>query len=61
MNTEYVQYVYHFKYPVNSIDVRTIQKWELDWVLLKYEEADGFWNSRVCKDLIYAHFPEYKI
>lgn len=68
-NKQYVQYVYHFKYPTNSIDVRRITKYEMEFVQLSYKLLLGYrklglvplTNGRRAEQLLYDHFPEYLI
>lgn len=68
-NEPYVQYVYHFQYPTNSIDVRRITKYEMEFVrktyklLLEYRKLElvPLTNGRRAEQLLSDHFPEYLI
>lgn len=68
-NEPYVQYVYHFQYPTNSIDVRRITKYEMEFLrrtyklLLEYRKLgrEPLANGIRAEQLLSDHFPEYLI
>jgi len=64
-NVPFIQYVYHFNYPVNSIDVRKMTDSELKFCIDIYnEDVNALCKSTSfasAKKLLEEHFPEYII
>lgn len=64
-NEPFIQYVYHFQHPVNSIDVRKISEEELQFCLSSYRlELYAGCKSihfKSAEKLLRDHFPEHII
>lgn len=54
----YIQYVFHFQCPRDSIDIRKITKEELDYVLSTYCLFKQCHDFKSCKKLLEVHYPE---
>jgi hypothetical protein len=64
--TDYIQYVYHFHYPMNSVDVRTITSEELEYLTILFDnpdpETEHFQETfNTILKMFKDHFPEYAL
>lgn len=62
-NQKYIQYVYHFPFPTQSIDVRTITTAQMEFCVSYYSAKDPGINSifSIVERMFKEHFPEYVI